>query len=149
MNLQFKWDVWLITAWFNRPSYYMGSISDEFRHKHNLEFDSEEIRQLKRYPYNYADRKRRVQPWICNALKKLSNVLWNCEISDAFDIAEQLAKTNIDSPFIPVINYLVTEEEKADEIRTKNFLKRKKKADATHQQNWDAHKRSNQWGVTK
>ena len=145
MNLQYKWDIYLITAWFTKPHYKLWKLCKEFKEKYDVTW--EDCNELKRYPTAYLSVGVRVQPWICAALPKISNVLWNKEITDVFDMANDLKDSSYGS-HIKSNNIILKED--AKEIRqskevSRQFIKESKK----FKENWDANKRSNQWGVTK
>lgn len=95
INLQFKWDMYIISCFYQRPSYTIYSVAKKFQEAHNL--TDEAFYALKRVPRLEWYKKLKVCPWMCKALRKLTDVLFNKSIEDSFDIATKLADSCLDS----------------------------------------------------
>lgn len=78
MTKQQKWDCFLITSFYKRPGINMGMIINIF---------NDDIEGLKRTPIIEYQMYTACMPFICNCLHPLGDILFNKEISDAYDVA--------------------------------------------------------------
>jgi hypothetical protein len=137
--------VYLLTAWFTKPHYKLWKLCKEFNEKYNV--TREDCSELKRYPTAWFSSSVLVQTWTCAKLPVISSVLWSKDVSDVFDMANDLKESNYGSH---IKDNKVIYKKDAKEIRQskevdRQFIKESKKVS----DNWNANKLSNQWGVTK
>jgi hypothetical protein len=145
MTLQYKWDVYLLTAWFKTPEYYMYSIRINFIEKYKVSL--EDCAELIRFPKGYIFKAIRVQPWICAQLPGLSKVLWDKDLSDVFDMANELKTSTYGSQIKS--NHCITNDERNDLHRTVNARIATNKFKKEQNVLYQSYNRNNQWLVTK
>lgn len=78
MTKQQKWDCFLITSFYKRPGLPMYQIINIYNRP---------IEGLLRTPKGFLQNGFPCRAFVCNCLKKLSSILWDKSISDAYDIA--------------------------------------------------------------
>ena len=145
MKLQYKWDVYLLTGWFNHPGVRIVNFQRHFLLKNKLTMD--DCESLLRFKTIDGSQFVRVQPFICAQLPKLSKILWNSDISDIFDIADKLTLSNLD---VNGSKYrMLTADELKEHHKTKKIHKHAMCSSALMQINYDANLKSNQWHVCK
>lgn len=145
MNLQYKWDVYLLIAWFNTPELRMYKLRLHFLEKYNVTL--EDCAALYRFPHEYICKSVQVQPWICHKLYEISKVLFNKDMSDVFDMANELKTSSYGSNITK--NETISRDEKNDLRKTRYARQTVAKQTQEYHDNWEAHKLSNQWGITK
>ena len=128
-RLQLKWDVYLLTQFFNNPGYKMDISAYVFRDKNNI--SEEEFKLLKRAP-NLSFTQHRgadVYGFVSRYLTPLYNYIdYNeCDITDVFDISNLLKESNIDATDRPLkTTQKYKEEAKKDTKRNTDLQKAQK-----------------------
>ena len=81
MTKRNKWDCFLITSFYKRPNMPMWKL---------MAIYNQPLDGLVRAPKCYMHTNSMVRVFICNSMKSLCNLLWDKEITDAYDIAMSL-----------------------------------------------------------
>jgi hypothetical protein len=145
MELQQKWDIFLMTAWYKTPGMSMLHAKYNFLNKYQK--TQEDCIELRRFPWSYASCMQRVQPWICCNLPKLSTILWERDMSDIFDLADKLKTSKMDC--VGGLHRMMDKNERYHAEKLTRQEKRLRKAQRIHCNNYTSRLRSNQWLITK
>lgn len=96
-KMQFKWDVYLLTQFFNTPGYKITVSAYVFMGKNNI--SEEEFRLLNRVPnlYYIQHRKSDIYGFVARFLTPLYNNIQNKDMTDIFDICMSLKNSNINT----------------------------------------------------
>jgi hypothetical protein len=109
MDNQFKWDMLLITTFFNHPDYKMGYLRHKFEERNGIDFN-----RLLRAPVDNRQWFCSVAVFISNYLPKLGKKLYESDVLDSFDIAEKLKDSKMDT--LSIRNYGILNRRDRKEI---------------------------------
>ena len=93
MNMQFKWDVYLITSFYTRPNLWIGSVRKNFCEKHGITY--EDLDKLKRANVSSYCLKIETYGFIARYIPLLYNRLDQSSLEDVFDIAAELSNSGV------------------------------------------------------
>lgn len=97
-RMQYKWDVKLLTNFFNAPNYKIYFIFFNFVRDNNLKI--EDYKKLKRIPIAdnaYVYKSTDVYLFVASRLKPIYDYIESKDITDVFDIADKLKTSNVDT----------------------------------------------------
>jgi hypothetical protein len=95
MQLQYKWDVFMLTRFYRKPDQRMGFIVTEFKQRYMCDDDA--LTALLRVPKSPTMLRRPVTAFIGIHLKKIADICWKSSVDDVFDIAEKLKSSTLDA----------------------------------------------------
>jgi hypothetical protein len=145
-QLQFEWDRLLVESFYVRSNYSMSLVVKMFNEAY--ETSDEEVFALLRTPRMGFQLKIGVSRFICAYLPKIGEALWKYNKDRAFEVAKVVNSLKSDTRINAV------DEEKVRKEHTEvGYAKRKYRQARTERvkdnELWNAHRRSNQWGVSK
>lgn len=146
--LQRQWDEWIVWAFLNRPQYTTNVALSIFYS--NTRINRETLDTLKRVPREYHHQHTMITRFVSGYLPKIGARLWETNKKDqpAIDkLLDWISRSNIDT--LPHDRSMGTRRDLYERNGEKRRFKQHLKVNAERQSNWDAHKRSNQWGVCK
>ena len=145
MNLQKRWDIYLLTMFFTKPGKWYFKIENDFKKEKKV--TDEEFSQLKRRKTIYLTPYLDVYGFVAMHLRPLYRVAINRDVSSVFELAEWLKTHDVDTK-------AKSKGNAAYEQKAINHNLRRRYRASVHEQIltdelYDSRRSSGQWSKTK